>query len=248
MPMNGLTTQPQLADGTGSRLLHSEDGMTQDLESLKLLHKEPKPEDHGRHEHGETYPSPPHNLTPLELAEYTAERVAHFTGQAVKTLLSHRLQQGRAGALTPNAQTMDSSPRALLPSEKEPTVIEHTHPKACHDGSSSLDDDRPIYDTEIPACDPTQPPEEFTYSNQEYSNAGSTLDSKQSSHLHSELVDLFHKPAVIQYREGCSPAEKAALTAEVVAGSTGVAVQKLSDSFTEKISHSSSILSRPESP
>ena len=248
MPVNGLTAQPQLADRAGGSLVHSEDGMAQDLERLKLRQKEPNPEDHDRREQGETYPSPPRNLTPLELAEYTAERVAHFTGQAVKTLLSHRLQHGKAGALSPNAQTMDSFARALLPSEKEPTVIEHTHPRACHDSSSSSDDDRVIYGPQTPTFDATQPPEEFTDSNLEYSTSESALDSKEASPFRTQLVDLLHSPAVIQYREGCSPAEKAALTAQVVAGSTSVAVQKLSDSFTDRISHSSSVLSRPESP
>ena len=55
-------------------------------------------------------------------------------------------------------------------------------------------------------------------------------------------MNFVHKPAVIEYHEGCSPAEKAAITAQVVASSTSVAVQKLSDSFTDRTNYSSNTL------
>ena len=242
VPLNGTVTQALVDDREDSSLKVEMDQLPS-YRGPKQQQEHPKTVHYRVHKDREAYPPSPHNLTPLELAQYTAEQVAHFTGQAVKTLLSHKLQHTNPSAMSPSTQTMDSSEGMLPSSEQQPTVTAYSHPIAhCASRSSSADDEA-TYSSPISnhfsAFAPAQTPKG---SDQKHSTAKSMAVFKKSSSLH----DQFHKPAVIEYHEGCSPAEKAAITAQVVASSTSVAVQKLSNSFTDKTNCSSDTL--PDSP
>ena len=235
VPLNDTVTQAPVDDREDSSLkvemdrLPSYRGSRQQQEHPKTVH-------YHVHKDHEAYPPSPHNLTPLELAQYTAEQVAHFTGQAVKTLLSHKLQHTNPSEMSPSTQAMDSSEGMLSSSEQQPTVTGCSHPTTHCASSSSSGDDEATYSSPISnhfsAFAPAQTPD------QKHSTAKSMVVFKKPSSLHGQ----FHKPAVIEYHEGCSPAEKAAITAQAVASSTSVAVQKLSDSFADRTNSSSNTL------
>ena len=80
-------TQAPVDDTEGSSLEVAMDQLPS-YRGSKQQQKHPKTVHYHSHKDGEADPSSSHNLTPLELAQYTAEQVARFTGQAVKTLLS----------------------------------------------------------------------------------------------------------------------------------------------------------------
>ena len=245
VPLNGSVTQAPVDDMEGSSLevamdqLHSYRGSKQHQEHPKTVH-------YHSHKDGEADPSSSHNLTPLELAQYTAEQVARFTGQAVKTLLSHKLQHTNSSSMIPSTQAVNSSEGMLPPYEQQPAVKGRSPPTShCANRSSSADDEatysNPV-SNHFSTIGPAQAPKDSTGSDRQYSNAKSTTVFEEPSTLTSQLVNFVHKPAVIEYHEGCSPAEKAAITAQVVASSTSVAVQKLSDSFTDRTNYSSNTL------
>ena len=246
VPLNGTVTQAPEDDREDSSLKVEMDQLPSYIGS-KQQQEHPKTVHYHVHKDREAYPPSPHNLTPLELAQYTAEQVAHFTGQAVKTLLSHKLQHTNPSEMSPSTQAMDSSEGMLSSSEQQPTVTTCSHPTAAHyDSSRSSADDEATYSSPISnhfsAFAPAQTPKGL---DQKHSTAKSMAVFKKSSPLHGQ----FHKPAVIEYHEGCSPAEKAAITAQVVASSTSVAVQKLSDTFTDRTNCSSDTLPvNPDSP
>ena len=242
VPLNGSVTQALVDDMESSSLEVAMDQLPS-YRGSKQQQEHPKTVHYHAHKDGEAHSSSPHNLTPLELAQYTAEQVAHFTGQAVKTLLSHKLQHTNPSPMIPSTQAVYSSEGMLPPYEQQPTVEGCSPPTSHCASSSSSPNDEATYSNPVSnhfsIVGPSQTPKDSTGSDKKYSNAKSTIVFKEPSSLTSQLVNFVHTPAVIEYHEGCSPAEKAAITAQVVASSTSVAVQKLSDSFTDRTNYSS---------
>ncbi len=183
----------------------------------------------------------------LEKARYTAERVAHSTKEAVEKL-AMRQYSLRDTTATPSEHSEEKhspqkSLRTLTKDDRQwddatSTNLQHPHTSEADSGSVADSSG-----TRSPVSGHKQTDGHSPVA------AGREIDSSHgSSQTQSPLSDYLHRPADIDYPAGCSPAEMAAYTAEIVAGSTTTAVQKLSNSFTEKSSHSTSGFSGLVSP
>ena len=157
-------------------------------------------------------------LSPIQLAQQTAEQVAESTGQAVKTLAtSQHIHHGNdspqllQSSITRNQGTMN---RTTPVNVKTPVNTRHQFQGAefTHQTVES-DSDISVTDTEYSTTEVTPP-----------------SGSMNSSPAHYALM---HTPADISYPPGSSPIERVTYTAEVVADSTSTAVEKLSKSLPE---------------
>lgn len=208
--------------------------------------------------------SPPPNLTSLQMAQYTAERVAHSTGMAVQKLALHRL----GPHYTPERTLSE-------PDLTQVTPLDHVHrtpsqqPSSYHFTSKHLDSqgyssgDEASY---ILTHSPSRPgptsttrhptsslkhsaPFRSTDTPQQYCSEpelSSGRDETTSPSLNTTVPAvplLIHTPANISYPKGYSSAEKAAYVARLVAESTGTAVQKLSETISERTQLSLSLSS-----
>ena len=175
--------------------------------------------------------NPPPNLTPLELAQFTAQHVAHSTGKAVEKLA---LQKFQGGASIPGERGPDDHHQRLKSGGSDHVTVNITQ----QGGHIISDDSSDILATRNISSIHAMP-EDWTTErsppgqSKEGSSYSKVEPSTESARI--QYSDQFlHNPARIHYPEGSSPAEKAAYAAEIVAGSTSTAVQKLSGSLTEK--------------
>lgn len=199
--------------------------------------------------------SPPPNLTPLQMAQYMAERVAHSTGMAVQKLglQKHKPETPERTPSEPNLHHMSPQDHVNLPSTQH-AASHHTDSKYLDSQGYSSGDEASNAETHLP-----HPPSRPVQPNITNRRSTSPLDVEHSPHLAttdtpqqyystplttSELASqttppplhtpLIHTPADINYPNGYSSAEKAAYVARLVADSTGIAVQKLSESMSER--------------
>ena len=194
--------------------------------------------------------NPPPHLTPLELAQYTAERVARSTSEAVEKLAI------QVRARSPQEQKPTHVTSTALPESDPPqeaSKIDEIHDtKANHTGKHLQDCNGHVLANPVESTD-TVP---LTHPSSHHSQSGLTelqvihpveshSHSTHSSPAHGWNADFLHHPANIEYPEGYSPAEKMVYAAQLVAGSTSVAVQKLSSSLVEKHISSSAAYTDP---
>jgi hypothetical protein len=215
--------------------------------------------------------SPPPDLTPLQMAQYTAERVAHSTGVAVQKLalqrlppdtlperslsqpelnLTHTSTQDKVQSRPAQYGSSHHRKHLQLDSQgyssgDEASNVE-THPPGTHspDGlvQASTTSDRcstsPQHVEHRPQPHTIDTPQQYysiPYDTSEPSPFH--LDHTHNTHTHSSTLHttpISHTPADISYPNGYSSAEKAAYVARLVADSTGTAVQKLSETMSEK--------------
>ena len=182
--------------------------------------------------------NPPPNLTPLELAQYTAERVAQSTGEAVEKLAV------RVQVRSPQEQKHTQVTSAAIPESKSPheasknglvlapsmEMTDNTSPTlpSSHHNSNCCNKEALQLNME-PELTEVQVHPKASHSH-----------STQSSPADGWFANSPHHSANIEYPEGYSPAEKIVYAAQVVAGSTSLAVQKLSSSLVEHYTLSSS--------
>lgn len=204
--------------------------------------------------------SPPPNLTSLQMAQYTAERVAHSTGMAVQKLALHRLRPH-----TPERTLSE-------PDLTQVTPLDHIHrtlsqqPSSYHFTSKHLDSqgyssgDEASY---ILTHSPSRPGPTSTinrhpssplkhsalyHSTEQYCSESEPLSGRDETtsptlNTTGPAAPFIHTPANISYPKGYSSAEKAAYVARLVADSTGTAVQKLSETISERTQLSLSLSS-----
>ena len=145
---------------------------------------------------------PDHQLTSLERAEHTAKQVAWSTGKAVQQLAAKELLDHYGSLGAQGTLTSNGIDSG------EAKVNERTAPRTCDDTPTEVAEHHQIV---------TQTPLSSVANSPEYQVTPTT--------------GFIHKPVLITFPDGCSPAEKAAYTAEMVADSTSAAVQKLSTSL-----------------
>lgn len=199
--------------------------------------------------------SPPPNLTSLQMAQYTAERVAHSTGMAVQKLSLHRLRPHtpertlsepdlthvtpldhvhRTLSQQPSSYTKHLDSRGYSSSDETSYILTHSpsHSTSATNRhlTSPLKHSAPFHSTDTPQqyCQDSEP--------------SFGKDMTTSPPLNS-TVPLIHMPANISYPNGYSSAEKTAYVARLVAESTGTAVQKLSETLSERTQLSLSLSS-----
>ena len=226
---------------------------------------------------------PPSHLTPLQLAQYTAERVAWSTGRAVQKMALRKLtsEPPERALSEPNLSLLPGVEGAALSRDCTDSMLRHdqcisTDSMLHHYSSGELNSEsgaggqqthtresgrdgvwgyhtppshhereaRDLISQKLPhlsptaaavrdpATPPTPPP-----------------SHKTPSPAHTPPP---HQAAIITYPDGCSSAERASYLARIVASSTRSAVQKLSDTLSERgasLSHSlSPSLSPPTGP
>lgn len=188
--------------------------------------------------------TPPPNLTPLELAEYTAEQVALSTGKAVEKLAA---QKTKPGPQQTNGVVLQSEQHLSSHTPVQPDITVGIAPSSLkHDTSTGQSSQVAIKHDDSGGDDLAQDSSLHSYAKaSNLSPNTSPFHLTETSPAHSRLSDFLHHPAHIEYPEGTSSIQKALLVAEVVADSTGAALQKLSDSLTDR-SLSSSGYSRTE--
>ena len=193
--------------------------------------------------------SPPPHLTPLQLAQYTAERVAESTGKAVQKLALQRVTP-EPPERTLSEPNLSQAPRHWVPLRAKHTSSQHVDSQ----GYSSGDEDSHVETRQqrvsrkpAPAngASPASLPHGVSRLSPQSSPPGlegvgspllpPTKHSMTTPSPHGVHTSSLHEPASISYPDGCSSAEKAAYTARIVANSTGSAVQKLTDSLSDRI-------------
>ncbi len=169
-------------------------------------------------------------LSALEKTQYMAERVANSTGAAVEKLATQTLPR--------DARTPDT-PNESVPSQKGLRTPTRDTTGTIQSGDNASPRERLLYMATPP---PSGSADVSSLQNTSSRQGLSTtkLDSRGSSQKMDSTVGVtrtdgtfLHHPADIEYPDGLSPAEMAAFTAKVIAGSTSTAVQKLSSSLTE---------------
>ena len=203
--------------------------------------------------------NPPHNLTPLELAQFTAAQVAQSTGEAVEKLAAQKLQHGG----TPHEQNeshqqyvgdhVHTPLKSRSPESEQDAGPSSERRKHLQQGNAKTSTINSVGTKSTPVGPSTQVSrhtEPLEHVDRRVGSADSDGDacpigsispiaSAESSPCYGQLANSLHSPANVNYPEGYSPAEKAAYAAEIIAGSTGVAVQKLSTSLSERSTLSS---------
>ena len=190
----------------------------------------------------------------LTTLEQTAERVAHSTGVSVQKLSLKKLTEETDPERTfnePNLNTMSSSWDHLTSSRHiTPSRFLHS-PHLQHDsqGYSSGDEasnmgspHKPAHaNTNRQSTSPSNIAHEIhphttqdTFSQLKH-NHQHQVSPSQLEHTHSSrAIPFTHNHTDIMYPNGYSSAEKAAYVARIVADSTGTAVQKLSETMSER--------------
>lgn len=188
--------------------------------------------------------SPPPNLTSLQMAQYTAERVAHSTGMAVQKLALQRLKPH-----TPERTLSEPDLTHVTPLDHHSLSLQHSshHFASKHldsQGYSSGDEASNILTHSPDRIGSTSASYGYSTSPLKHSNPLHSTDTPQLSEPPSwqdettspatmPAVSLIHTPANISYPNGYSSAEKTVYVARLVADSTGTAVQKLSETMSE---------------
>ena len=248
-----------LVNGTAVDEIHSHSSLEDDLEDHESqTNDSPPPKDRVPKHFGHVAPTgklkgdlykghafeihrpadinPPPNLTPLELAQYTAERVAQSTSEAVEKLAV------QVQARSP--QELKITPATIPGSPQEASKVDEIHDaEANHTDKVLQNCNGHVLATPVEANDTvplTHPSRHHNQTELQVHPVESHSHSTQSSPAHGWSADCLHHPASIEYPEGYSPAEKMVYAAQLVASSTSVAVQKLSSSLVEQHSLSSS--------
>ena len=193
--------------------------------------------------HPQTAVAPATTLPPPDLSnlEQTAERVAHSTGVAVQKLSLKRLPEEREPERALSEPNLVSTWDHLTASNHDPPhyyqrplLLVDSQGYSSGDEASNLGSPRRPVQTGIArpqghfdAAHFHTSPSHHT-SPQPITSGGST---PHPSHTHPPLT---HSPADISYPDGYSSAERAAYVARLVADSTSSAVQKLSETMTER--------------
>ena len=211
--------------------------------------------------------SPPPDLTPLQMAQYTAERVAHSTGVAVQKLALKRLPPDtlpERSLSQPNLTELSQDEVHLRLRPAQHGSSRYKHLQLDSQGYSSGDEasnvethlgtrspDRPVQaSTTTNGRSPSPqdvehrpPPRPIATPQQYYSIPHDNSEPSPShlDHMHTythpptrHITPPSNIPADISYPNGYSSAEKAAYVARLVADSTGTAVQKLSETMSER--------------
>ena len=200
----------------------------------------------------------PH-LSPLQMAQYTAEKVAVSTGKAVRTLTldftSKKLQTNNgieeSNAHLPTYLQNGELGNRLLKTNSEPSLVDgrtptypvsahHSSDKTARDDLSSLlhsfthypsPGDRTLHNGSIDSDS-----EDTDYDSPPPNSSPPQSNISPPVRGGGKGLNLFslHRPSDINFPDGCSPLEKVTHTAERVSNSTGVAVLKLSGSLSSQ--------------
>ena len=202
-----------------------------------------------------------HRLSPLQMAQYTAKKVALSTGKAVRTLtldFTSKSLETNHGAEQSNThlpaylQNGELGNR-LLKTNSEPSLVDRrtpTHPfTMVHHSSDKNTRDHLSSLVNSFAHHPTSGNQTHLHNGSVDSDSEDTdydpptLNTSPPSSYMSRPVrgggkgpDLLslHRPSDTDFPEGYSPLEKVTHTAERVSNSTGVAVLKLSGSLSSQ--------------
>ena len=162
----------------------------------------------------------PPNLTPLQQVEYTAEQVAHSTGEAVEKLAA------QSRSISSEDRSQAPTHYTLLTRVSSDQMPKHAKRKRVRERNRALANGPIPY-----------PQTSETESDSDFNTASSR--SKKSTPTHSAAktgtagtLNAMHTPATLTFIEGSSSVEKMTHTAEVVAQSTSKAVQSLSSTLT----------------
>ena len=200
--------------------------------------------------------SPPPNLTPLQLAQYTAEKVAQSTGMAVQKLALQRLKPAVPERTLSEPDLNRVSPRDRVHSTASKYASSHNIDSKNLDSQGySSGDEASNAEASLPHS-----PSRLAQPSTDDRSSASPLDVRLSPYLQTtpkpphqsppttqfEAPQLtptnpptlhttpLHTPADIRLPGSYNSAEKAAHVARIVADSTGSAVQKLTNSLSER--------------